>query len=251
MPRIPDATEAPPAPFGEVTRERWQALGAMRLYFGHQSVGGNIVAGLEAVLAEHPEIPLRIVEAATLDPASGPGLYHARIGRNGAPASKTRAFSAIVDGGDPAVGVLKYCYLDVTGDTDPAALFAEYRKAMDELRARHPDLVIVHVTIPLTANDGRREWLKARLRGRATARDLNVLRNHYNALLRQAYVGKAPVFDLARVESTTSDGRRTSFERNGVPVYYLAPEYTDDGGHLNAIGRRVAAEELLAVLAGL
>jgi len=251
MPHIPDAPEAPPADFESVTAEQWQTLGARRFYFGHQSVGGNLVAGMEEVLAEHPEIPLRIVEATTLDSASGPGLYHARIGRNGVPASKTDAFMAIVDGGDPGVGMLKYCYLDVTGDTDPAALFAEYRAAMDDLRARHPGLVIVHVTIPLTANDGRREWLKARLRGRATARDRNVLRSHYNALLRQAYVGKEPVFDLARLESTTSDGRRTFFNRNGEPVYYLAPEYTDDGGHLNALGRRVAAKELLAVLAGL
>jgi lysophospholipase L1-like esterase len=31
-------------------------------------------------------------------------------------------------------------------------------------------------------------------------------------------------------------------------VYTLAPELTDDGGHLNATGRRAAAEEFAAVI---
>jgi lysophospholipase L1-like esterase len=31
----------------------------------------------------------------------------------------------------------------------------------------------------------------------------------------------------------------------------LCPEYTEDGGHLNAVGRKTVAEQLLVFLAGL
>ena len=243
--------DVPRPDFTAVTPDRWRALSGERVFFGHQSVGGNIVDGIAAVLAEHPGIPLRVADAATLDSAGAPGIYHGLVGTNGDPASKTAAFDAIVDQGAPGVGILKYCYVDVDGRSDPDSLFASYHREMVSLRARHPNLNIVHVTMPLTTIGGRRELVMARLRGRTTSRDLNVIRNRYNALLRQAYANKEPVFDLARLESTHADGSRAFFVRGGDTVYTLAPEYTDDGGHLNASARHAAAREFLAVLAGL
>ena len=248
---LPAAPDVPRHRFADVTVEQWRALAAKRMYFGHQSVGGNIVEGIAGVLAAHPEIPLRVVEASTLDSSNAPGLYHARIGQNGDPASKTVAFDTIVNRGAPAVAMLKYCYVDVDGRSNPDSLFAAYERTVMSLRSRHHGLVIVHVTMPLTTIEGRREVFMARLRGQATRRDLNVTRNRYNALLRAKYAGKEPVFDLARLESTRADGSRAFFMRGADTVYVLAPEITDDGGHLNAAGRRVAAEEFLALLAGL
>ena len=69
--------------------------------------------------------------------------------------------------------------------------------------------------------------------------------------IRETFAGREPLFDLAAVESTRPDGSRVFFERAGTPVYYLAPEYTNDGGHLIGAGRRSAAEALLATLAGI
>jgi hypothetical protein len=62
-------------------------------------------------------------------------------------------------------------------------------------------------------------------------------------------VGLAPVFDLARVESTLADGTRSIATWNGRTFPVLAAPYTDDDGHLNQAGRLLAARELLAVLA--
>jgi hypothetical protein len=249
---IPAAPQAPRPAFADVTPAQWQALAGKRLYFGHQSVGGNIVDGVTAVLADHPEIPLHVVQAAALDSSAAPGLYHARIGRNGNPGSKAAAFNAIVDHGVPAVGILKFCYVDVEGRRNPDSLFAEYQRDMSALRARHPGLVIVHVTMPLTVTgEGRLDLLVQKVRGQASSFELNIIRNRYNALLRQAYVGKEPVFDLARLESTAADGSRVFFTSGADTVYTLAPGNTDDGGHLNAAARRAAAQEFLAVLAGL
>jgi hypothetical protein len=247
---IPAAPDAPLPAFASVTPGQWQALASKRFYFGHQSVGGNIMDGVAAVLAAHPDIRLRVVQGTRMD--SAPGLFHARIGQNGDPGSKTAAFDSIVDRDQPAVGILKFCYVDTDKREDPDSLFAAYQQNMASLRSRHPGLVLVHATMPLTVvGDGRLDRLRKRLKGQPTDLELNTIRNRYNALLRQAYVGKEPVFDLARLESTRPDGSR-SFLMNGTDtVFVLAAENTSDGGHLTADAGRRAAEAFLAVLATL
>ena len=69
--------------------------------------------------------------------------------------------------------------------------------------------------------------------------------------MRKEYEGKAAFFDLARIESTFRDGRRASYSRDGRTYDCLVPEYTYDGGHLNDLGRKILAEQLLIFLANL
>jgi lysophospholipase L1-like esterase len=69
--------------------------------------------------------------------------------------------------------------------------------------------------------------------------------------VKQEYNGKEPFFDIAEVESTTPDGNRESFPRNGHTYYSLASLYTDDGGHLNKTGRKKVSEQLLLLLVSL
>ncbi len=57
------------------------------------------------------------------------------------------------------------------------------------------------------------------------------------------------IFDLSKVESTYLDGSRESFEKDDGTYYALSPDYTYDGGHLNELGRKLAAKELIRVLA--
>jgi lysophospholipase L1-like esterase len=77
----------------------------------------------------------------------------------------------------------------------------------------------------------------------------NLRREQYNRLLREAYAGREPLFDLARIESTAPDGSPVRVQWKDMTAPVLYPAYTDDGGHLNAEGRRRAARELIAVLA--
>lgn len=244
------APEAPRYDFQGVTDDQWRVLAGKRVYFGHQSVGANIMDGVADVLSGHPNIGLHVADAGTLGPSATPGLYHAKVGRNEDPRGKLTEFVHVADSTNPQVALVKYCYIDITDSTDADALFADYRERIEALRARHPGLIIVHVTLPLTTvGSGPREWLSRTLRGHKTPRDLMVIRSRYNDLMRRTFVGKEPVFDLARFESTRPDGSRSYFSRGGRRIYYLAPEYTDDGGHLNATARRAAAEEFLAALA--
>lgn len=242
---------APIPALSQVSAADWERLAQRRIFFGHQSVGQNLLDGLADVLAAHPAVKLRVVAATAVDSVAGPALIHAKIGRNGEPTTKNAAFGEMVSAAhDPSlVALYKYCYLDTDFSTDPAQLFADYRSQVDSLR--RTGLTIVHVTMPLTTSeDGARAFVKRLLR-RPMGRDLNARRARYNRLLREAYAGHEPVFDLAQLESTRPDGSRAFFGSADGAVEVLAAENTDDGGHLNAAARRRVAEAFLAFLAKL
>jgi hypothetical protein len=224
----------------------------LAVFFGHQSVGDNLVAGLQRVAARDGGA-LQVV-AAGAGPARPATFSHALIGANGDPELKMRAFAEAVDGGPgrgAQVALMKLCYVDFDGPVDPAALFARYQATLAGLRARHPGTVFVHVTTPLTAVQTGWKPLVKRLIGRESSESRNARRERYNALMRGAYAGKEPLFDLAAVESTRPDGSRETVTWSGQAVPMLVPAYTDDGGHLNAVGQERAAAALLQLLGSL
>jgi hypothetical protein len=229
----------------------WGALSSRRVYFAHQSVGGNLVAGIEDLIAAGKAPGLAIVQTREPRVVTGGAFVHFVAGRNQDPASKNADFIKILDARpdrDGGIALLKYCYVDMTEQTDVAALFQAYRDMVATIRQRHPDLTVAHVTMPLTADEGGARALAKRLLGRPAVRGLNAKRNQFNALLRQAYQGEV-LFDLAQLESTRSDGSRESTMVGSDTVYALAPSYTYDGGHLNEYARRTFAAKLLAQLA--
>jgi len=223
-----------------------------RIYFGHQSVGWNILDGLKK-LAAREGMALNVVEAAG-PLAVAPGTFaHGNVEENGNPARKLESFGRAMTSGQPSpvdIAFVKFCYVDFGTDTDSAQLFSRYTATLADLKARNPGTTFVHVTTPLTTVQGGPKALLKRTVGRAPGgvRE-NARREEYNALLRQAYAGREPVFDLAGLESTREDGSKVSVEWSGKHIPVLATEYTDDGGHLNEAGRLRAARELLAVLA--
>jgi hypothetical protein len=232
-----------------------ELLSKARILFGHQSVGQNIVNGIEELAREGKAGRLSIREANGGEGAGAtPAFVHFRVGSNGDPASKIESFakrvdSSAADGLD--VAFFKFCYVDVTEGTDVENLFRAYRTAMAELRARHPGVRFVHVTVPLTCvRTGWKDLVK-RILGRPGDRERNALRGAYNDLVRREYEGREPLFDLAAVEATRPDGSRATYEFKGKRYDMLARENSDDGEHLGAAGRRVAAARLLAFLAGI
>lgn len=244
-------TDAALSAMSDVPASAWSRLAARRIFFGHQSVGYNIMAGVGSLLSSRPEIGLNVVESV---PTAAAGFYHGKVGRNTAPESKLDEFAGIVERApwpDGGIAMVKLCYVDVHPGSDPEALFAAYRQKMSDLSARRPEVTFVHFTLPLTAARRSFSHWKNRLLGRATHEDVNAIRNRYNDLLLEAYENREPVFDVARLESTLPDGSRSFLERGTERVYTLTREYTDDGGHLNAAAQRFVAERLLVFLAGL
>lgn len=230
-----------------------QAVSERRIFFGHQSVGMNLLEGLTD-LARAEGVALRVIEARPPGVAAGT-LAHAFLPENGAPLKKLAAFAGAFADGSAAgadVALMKLCYVDVTEATDVAALFAAYRKTVAEVQAASPATTLLHVTAPLqTVESGPKAFVK-RLLGRPLwGSQHNARREEFNELLRREYGGKAPLFDLARLEATRPDGGTETSAWQGREVRALVPAYTDDGGHLNAEGRRRAARELAALLAAL
>ncbi len=241
--------------FRDVPDSSWRALAQKRVFFGHQSVGGEIVDCISELVREKPALGLRVVAADSL-PAEGGCFAHAFIGRNGEPGLKTDDFAQRIEGGigrRADIAFHKYCFADIAGGTDVAAVFAHYRTVMTKLRADYPGVTFVHVTTPLvTSRAGGAKLVVQRLLGRAPQRvGSNIARERFNDLMRAEYAGREPVFDLAQIESTRPDGRREGVAFGGRPGYALFPGYSSDGSHLNEAGRRRVAEALLVFLAGL
>jgi hypothetical protein len=249
----PPAGEALPS-LKDVSDAEWELLARRQIFFGHQSVGENIMAGIADVLAENPQIQLTVLESKDLDSTQAPAFRHAPVGRNYFPFEKVQEFTDLSDRGfsqDGGVAMVKLCFVDVESAAVVDTLFNEYQQSMRALRERHPGLTIVHFTLPLTVIESWKGRLISTLRRQPTARDHNAARNRYNRSLLAAYDGIEPVFDIAALESTLPDGRRVFFRDGADTVFVLPEQYTDDGAHLNAVARRMVAEQLLIMLARL
>ncbi len=228
-------------------------VSSARVYFGHQSVGGNVVEGLKDLQQQLGHPLIRINELDLLEmPESEGALLHTRVGQNEKPLSKCDDFRQILDQklkGRVDVAMFKFCYVDFNDTSDVTGIFETYSRTMDDLKHNHPGVIFIHVTTPVRAEaGGAGVWVRERL-GRPNRSKLgNVNRNEFNRLLKERYSSE-PIFDLAAAMSTYPNGDRESFSVDGNIYYSLIPAFTDDGGHLNEIGRTYAAAELVRSIA--
>jgi len=235
----------------KISADEWTVISQKSILFGHQSVGKNLIDGINDLVGENQAAHLNIVDAGTLDGKSGPVFAHFPAGANTNPDSKIASFAEhlATNGRFINIAFLKLCYVDADVNTDVEGLFARYRKTLDELKQRFPDVVFIHVTMPLTSLDiGLRRFVNG-IRGKSNGEEVNAVRTRYNNLLRKEYAGREPLFDIASVESTALDGSRLQGQKNGLAYEALSPQYTYDGGHLNELGRRRCASVLLKTLA--
>jgi lysophospholipase L1-like esterase len=230
--------------------EGWRSLADRAIYFGHQSVGDDIMRGVER-LNKDVSLNLRLVQTRVPAAVSHPAFVHFHAGSNQDRVSKNTDFLRILDArprADNPIAILKYCYVDVVDGTDVDAAFAAYRQTVSQVRERHPDVVVVHTTVPLTTVEGKLKAAAKGILGRRAARDDAKARHRYNSLVRAAFKRREPLFDIARVESLRTDASRALFSLEGEEIEVMADGNTRDGGHLNERGQRALAAELLDVL---
>lgn len=219
-----------------------------RVYFGHHSVGRNMLQGVQE-LADKAGVPVRIEEVAAGGPVpEGPGLFHGKVGENLDPDGKIADFARVL--GAPGesrydIATFKFCYVDLdegSKERSPDDLFERYANNMSAIETVHPGVKIMHSTMPLMAEPPGRKTRLKRLLGMSISTDAaNVDRNEFNRLARERYTGSG-LLDVARFEATRPDGSVAEFSADGREIEMLALEYTSDGGHLNELGReRVAA----------
>ena len=205
-----------------------------RILFAHQSVGADVLEGLTDLERDHGE-PIPVTAFDRRGPPWA-GIVSARLGRNGDPRSKTDAFADAVALLAPEIAIQKYCYVDLERQTDAAGLFEFYRDRLARLAKAHPATTFVHMTIPLMATEHGMKAAVKRLLGRPLDHvDDNAARETFNTLMRCEF-GDDALFDLAASECS------------GDRPFSLRKDFTTDGGHLNARGRRHVAAEFLTFL---
>jgi lysophospholipase L1-like esterase len=231
-----------------ITAAEWQAVQDMRVVFGHQSVGANILNGVRT-LAESAGVKLGLSEARDLSGKSG--FMHFAVGENGDPASKLRDFAHVLESarsGDINVAMMKLCYIDFMQDTDGKRLAERYSATLDRLASQFPKTRFVAFTAPLTTRQtGPKAWAKQLLGRTPAGYEDNARRQQFNNHLRQRYSRDGQLFDVAGIES---EGVET-YQYQGHPLETLNPALTNDGGHLNAEGQQRVAARLIKFLAAL
>ena len=233
--------------------EAFSVLKSKRVFFGHQSVGSNILRGIESLASDDSTLALTLVhlEDSTRLPISF--FAERQIGENSKPNTKCADFQKILEvqlKGKVDVAIMKFCYVDITADTDVEGMFQTYCSTIDTLRAHLPSVTFVHATVPLTFGPARWKQIISRILGKTISSEVsNVKRNRYNSMVRARFAGD-PIFDLESVESTYPDGSRESFSVGGKEYYSLVPAFSGDGTHLNLEGSRRAGRTLVEALAG-
>lgn len=138
-----------------VSADTWKKLSEKKIFFGHQSVGQNILDGVTGIMMDLPQIQLSIKKIANYrDYSSEHAFYHAWLGENTVPQSKIDGFVKYVQdgiGADADIAFFKFCYIDFSKATDIKKLFEHYKSAMAELERKFPKTKFIHVTVPLVS----------------------------------------------------------------------------------------------------
>jgi hypothetical protein len=214
----------------EAVKKDLSTLRGAHVFFGHHSVGANILEGL-AELSKETGIDVKIDEAP--------------VGENTKPLGKFEDFAKRGEA-NPADGTqvmaMKLCYVDFRPDTNVGELVQAYASAVERVKKARPGVRIVHVTPPLMVRPADLKSKISRTLGKSIWEDeANAKRLEFKQKMLERFPGD-PVFDLSAVESTRPDGTREEYVVDGKKVPMLWPGYSNDGGHLNGTGQLVAAK---------
>ncbi len=233
--------------------EDFEAIEDTRIFFNHMSVGDNIMHGVKRIGQGRPLLRYRHLDLARGDRGEYPPAFTtANGGENRKPKTKVDAFKKALDGSferEPEIALMKFCYVDFNGSTNVQEIFDYYSEAVEEIRSKHRELVIVHVTTPLAVKDPLwKDTIKEATGYKDETAQANIRRHEYNELVRKHFADE-PVFDLAHYESLREGGATESFSRSGKEYPSLVPEYASDGRHLNEDGADWVARQLIHSLA--
>lgn len=230
--------------------ENVKQIADKKIYFGHQSVGYNIIDGLKTILPSDSGV--NIIETSNTKDFSKPVFAHSQNGENTKPETKIAAFLEKMDSGlgnKVDIAFFKFCYVDITCGTDVKTLFVDYKKNMEYLISKYPGTTFLHITVPLVTEDlslsRRLKDIVKKLIGKKITTDAadNIKRTEFNTLLKTAYGTK--VFNLAEIESSDISGNLVLSKKGAAKHQFLQKDYTSDGGHLNEKGKEFIASHFI------
>lgn len=254
---IEDVSDVKFLELDSVPSEYWQSLSEKRIFFGHQSIGQDIILGVEEILRAHPEIPINVLEMIDSRPVNEAAIYHKRIGRNTRPQSKINSFRNVMDSNtNPQfdIALMKFCYVDITSSSVPEEVFEHYERSLSALHEKYPETSFLHATVPIESVPrtlaGRFKGLvKEVVRAPGVLED-NASRQRFNELIRRRHGGGDALFDIALCEAVGPNGRLNYKLLGNDKIYFMDAAYSEeDGGHLGPEGRVRVGEQFLMTLA--
>lgn len=241
----------------DVSLDNLNQVRSLKIMFGHQSVGTNIVDGLVLLGAVNPiryDLDIKFKPTQLTSGSFG----HWKNGENQDPHGKIRAFNeklrsqaedCNIWGNTLDVAYFKLCYVDLNlTSINVDDLFNEYCVYMNNLIMDFPNCKIVHVTMPISAL----------IYG--SDKERNKRRYQFNEKI-ISYVDSTEnyLFDIADIESHDENGVEQTFEYEGnhYPMMWYDendPEnngWSYDGGHLNDKGKERMALAMWSLWAAL
>jgi len=178
-------------------RSEWHNLDKKVVYFGHQSVGANLMDGVRSVYTD--------------------AYFHDfYIGENRDPESKIDDFKHQVmlakeEGRKIDIALMKFCYVDIDRSTNVSEIVTRYMITMMELQMEYPEIRFIHMTVPLTteylpmfSKRNMKRIMKGLLNRPTYDKVANVNREKFNRMLRES-VNEYFLFDLAKLESVAKE----------------------------------------------
>lgn len=240
--------------FGEIPMEVNSSINSIKLfqntnvYFGHKSVGKNVIEGIKEIAQANSISNLSILKLDEDEKLTQNYFVHSSIGKNGDPISKIEEFRKNIElliNENLKVAMMKFCFADFDINSDINGIFQRYVTEIDSIKNDYPDLFIIHFTVPLKAEKSFLGKLKAFAKGESNKNFYdNLARNKYNDLIYSNFSADN-IFDIAKIESTYPDGEREIKNLKGNQCYFMINEYSRDGSHLNEIGQKLVAKELI------
>jgi len=226
-------------------------LSSKKIIFGHQSVGYNILKGI-IQLEEESGMKLNIIESKEFSEIESPSLIHFLVGKNKDAVSKIDDFVKVMDDiaiDNETIAFFKFCYIDIRKTDDINSIFQYYKSKMLYLKNKYPHIKVFLVTVPYRALQKGPKAIIKKILFKPVGEVLNnINRAKFNEMILNELGDEFPIFDLGKVESTLPNGTLKTFKWKGKQYPCMPYIYTYDGGHLNKVGEKVVAHNLINFL---
>lgn len=235
-PAGPPTPTPSPTTHDETVSEYVRATASQRTFFAHQSVGHDILRGLNHLSRTNGwgnPVYVDLDKDEVVPDGPGGGLIaRVKIGTDRDPLGKITEFDRRLReglGGRVDIATLVFSSVDVETGTDVRAVFDTYHSVLAGLQRDFPEVAFIPATVPLTTDD---------VGG-------NTARTKFNKLVRKEYAEAGRLWDIAAIESTDPDGKRVGGKKHEA----LFPGYAVKTANLNETGSQAVAEGLLRVIA--
>lgn len=237
-----------------VSAAQWDMISQKRIYWGHRSIGSNIINGIRDLVQKYPQIKVKISRPEDGIRADEGCVIHYRVGQQASPETIALDFMALSDTAvQRDIDFVLAGFTPFYGEKDMDGILSDYKAAVGFLKKKYPDTIFIHETFPLLHSETTWKTRIKKILGRSGTWEYarNIRINEFNKRLREAYLDKEPFFDIAKIQSTLPDGSRSVFTLAGERYYHMVRDYTYDNYHLNEKGREIVARHLLSLLVSL